>query len=244
MPPALGADGAIVDDGWAKEHEARASATRFSITSPNGTKLAPDGARRSRSRRCSTRSRSGPITISQAAFDRAFESDRDYLTFVRPAAGDRPRRRRSPRYPDAKAQTKSAYVEDQVTGDIDSLLAIFYVLLALAVIVSLFGIVNTLVLSTFERTRELGMLRAVGMTRRQVRRMVRHESIITALIGAGLGIAAGLGLAAHRHRAVRRRGPHASRSRPARWSSWWSSRRSPACSRRSSRPAAPRGSTR
>ncbi len=69
-------------------------------------------------------------------------------------------------------------------------------LLALAVIVSLFGIVNTLVLSTFERTRELGTLRAVGMTRRQVRRMVRHESVITALIGAGLGIAVGLGLAA------------------------------------------------
>ena len=57
-------------------------------------------------------------------------------------------------------------------------------LLALAVIVSLFGIVNTLVLATFERTRELGTLRAVGMTRRQVRRMVRHESVITALIGA------------------------------------------------------------
>ena len=69
-------------------------------------------------------------------------------------------------------------------------------LLALAVIVSLFGIVNTLVLSTFERTRELGMLRAVGMSRRQVRRMVRHESIITALMGAGLGVLVGLGLAA------------------------------------------------
>ena len=70
------------------------------------------------------------------------------------------------------------------------------VLLALAVIVSLFGIVNTLVLSTFERTRELGMLRAVGMTRRQVRRMIRHESIITALLGAAMGIGAGLGIAA------------------------------------------------
>ena len=69
----------------------------------------------------------------------------------------------------------------------NQLLAIFYVLLALAVIVSLFGIVNTLVLATFERTRELGTLRAVGMTRRQVRRMVRHESIITALIGAVAG---------------------------------------------------------
>ena len=93
-------------------------------------------------------------------------------------------------FPDAKSQTKAEYVTD-VTGDIDSLLAIFYVLLALAVIVSLFGIVNTLVLSTFERTRELGMPRAVGMSKRQVRRMVRHESIITALIGAGLGIGDG-----------------------------------------------------
>ena len=98
-------------------------------------------------------------------------------------------------FPDAKAQTKKAYIKS-LTADIDTLLAIFYVLLALAVIVSLFGIVNTLVLSTFERTRELGMLRAVGMTRRQVRRMVRHESIITALMGAGMGIAVGLGLAA------------------------------------------------
>ena len=91
--------------------------------------------------------------------------------------------------------TKHAYIDEQTSG-IDQLLAIFDVLLALAVIVSLFGIVNTLVLATFERTRELGMLRAVGMTRRQVRRMVRHESVITALIGAALGIAAGLGLAA------------------------------------------------
>ena len=85
---------------------------------------------------------------------------------------------------------------DDMTADIDTILAIFMVLLALAVIVSLFGIVNTLVLSTFERTRELGMLRAVGMTRRQVRRMIRHESIITALLGAAMGIAAGLGVAA------------------------------------------------
>jgi len=56
-------------------------------------------------------------------------------------------------------------------------------------------VVNTLVLSVFERTREIGMLRAVGMTRRQVRSMVRHESIVTALIGGALGIAVGLFLA-------------------------------------------------
>ena len=70
-----------------------------------------------------------------------------------------------------------------------------YALLGLSVIVSLFGVINTLVLSVFERTREIGMLRAVGMTRRQVRRMIRQESIVTALIGAALGIAVGMFLA-------------------------------------------------
>ena len=59
----------------------------------------------------------------------------------------------------------------------------------------MFGMVNTLVLSVFERTRELGMLRAVGMTRRQTRRMIRHESVITALIGAALGLPLGIFLA-------------------------------------------------
>jgi len=73
---------------------------------------------------------------------------------------------------------------------------LLYVLLALSVVVSLFGMVNTLVLSVFERTRELGMLRAVGLTRRQARRMVRHESVITALIGAALGLPLGILLAA------------------------------------------------
>ena len=60
-------------------------------------------------------------------------------------------------------------------------------LLALSVVVSLFGIVNTLVLTVYERTREIGMLRAIGMTRRQVRQMIRLESVITAMIGAVVG---------------------------------------------------------
>jgi putative ABC transport system permease protein len=76
-------------------------------------------------------------------------------------------------------------------------------MLAFSVIVSLFGIVNTLALSVVERTREIGMLRAVGMTRRQTRRMVRQESIITSLIGATLGAGVGLFLGASTVAALR-----------------------------------------
>ena len=70
-----------------------------------------------------------------------------------------------------------------------------YVLLALAIIVSLFGLVNTLALAVHERKRELGLLRPVGASRRQVRQMVRYESVITSLIGAVLGLVTGTFLA-------------------------------------------------
>ena len=76
------------------------------------------------------------------------------------------------------------------------ILGLFYGLLALAIIVSLFGIANTLSLSVHERTRELGMLRAIGLSRRQERRMIRYESVITALIGAVLGTVLGVAFAA------------------------------------------------
>src|SRR5204863_5318216 len=86
--------------------------------------------------------------------------------------------------------------KDDTAKQINQLLGLIYVLLSLSVIVSLFGIVNTLALSIHERTRELGMLRAIGTSRRQVRRIVRYESVITALIGAVLGILIGLLLGA------------------------------------------------
>ena len=81
------------------------------------------------------------------------------------------------------------------TKDRATALAMLYVLLGFSIVVSLFGMVNTMVLSVFERTREIGMLRTIGMTRRQARRMIRHESVITALIGATLGLGLGLFLA-------------------------------------------------
>ena len=103
-------------------------------------------------------------------------------------------RRRSPSFPDAKVQTREAWIGEQ-DKEFNQFLIMLYVLLALSVIISIFGMVNTLALAVFERTRELGMLRAVGMTRWQVRVMIGSESVITALIGAALGLPLGMFLA-------------------------------------------------
>ncbi len=94
-------------------------------------------------------------------------------------------------FPQARSRTAAQFKEDQAK-QINTLLTLIYVLLALSVIVSLFGIVNTLILSIYERTRELGMMRAIGTSRRQVRQMIRYESVITALIGGIFGLVIGI----------------------------------------------------
>jgi putative ABC transport system permease protein len=138
----------------------------------------------------------GEVAIARSDYDSAFANKRERFAFVNAGnASDKALERALAPFADAKLQTKAQFQKDQ-TAWVDEILGIFYVLLGLAVIVSLFGIVNTLALSVLERTRELGMLRAIGMSRRQVRRMVRHESVVTALIGASLGIGVGLFLAA------------------------------------------------
>ncbi|MBN2204207.1 MAG: ABC transporter permease [Thermoleophilia bacterium] len=93
--------------------------------------------------------------------------------------------------PTAQVLTADEY-KDDVVGQLNQLLNLFYGLLAMSVIISLFGIVNTLVLSVYERTREIGMLRAIGASRRQIRRSVRYESVITSVIGGLLGIVVGV----------------------------------------------------
>ncbi len=98
-------------------------------------------------------------------------------------------------FPTAEVSNQQELKEKQA-GQVDNLVHLIYALLGLAILVSLFGIANTLALSIHERTRELGMLRAIGMSRRQVRTMIRYEAVITALIGAILGLVLGVLFAA------------------------------------------------
>ncbi len=98
------------------------------------------------------------------------------------------------RFPLATVSSQ-AQLKQQQDQSVNSLLALVYVLLGLSIVVSLFGIINTLVLSIYERTREIGMLRAIGTTRSQVRWIIRWESVITSMIGAVLGLVLGLVLA-------------------------------------------------
>jgi len=94
-------------------------------------------------------------------------------------------------FPNVDVQTSSELVND-AKAQIDVILAIFTALLALAIIIAILGITNTLALSIIERTREIGLLRAIGMSRRQLRRMIRWEAVIIAVFGAILGMLTGI----------------------------------------------------
>jgi putative ABC transport system permease protein len=96
-------------------------------------------------------------------------------------------------YPNLTIQTQAEFKASQQKM-VNQLLGLVYVLLALAVVIALIGIVNTLMLSVFERTHEIGLLRAVGMRRRQVRAMIRSEAVILSVFGALIGVIVGTGL--------------------------------------------------
>jgi len=196
-------DGAIVDSSYASKHHL-AVGSRFTLQAPNGT-----------TRQVTVAATYDPpqadpvlpsVVISQLEFDSTFPTPQDAQAFVKVAGGPSAAmsaelKRALTAYPDAKIQTRTAWVTAQGKS-FDQVLDLFYVLLALSVIISVFGMINTLVLAVFERTRELGMLRSIGMSRRQMRRMIRHESIVTALIGATLGLPLGVLLAALTTRAL------------------------------------------
>jgi putative ABC transport system permease protein len=196
VPAQLGLDGAFVDHKFAKKHHL-AIGSPIKLTTPSkhtftvrveGVFKLPNGG-----------SPFGQVTISNALFDKNYPSPENEMVFVNVRGGVNDANtkildQQVSGFADAKIQTSSQF-KTNFEKPIKKILILLYVLLLLSVIVSLFGIVNTLVLTVFERTREIGMLRAVGMTRRQTRSMIRHESIVTALIGGVLGMAVGVFLA-------------------------------------------------
>jgi len=197
-PAQLGRNGAFVTDGYADEEHLTVGSQIY-LEGPTVGEIStfrvigifeePKGG-----------SPFGEIGISSAALMRLFPQPDNDFTFVNMRGGTNERNtttleRALADYPGTDVQTRDEFKDSQLAS-LSTALNVLYGLLGLSVIVSLFGIVNTLVLSVFERTRELGMLRAVGMTRRQVRRMIRQEAIVTCLIGATLGIAVGMFLAA------------------------------------------------
>ncbi len=190
---ALDDSGTILAKAYAESHHLKIGQT-VSLLTPTGRHvslrvlgIASDNARLL-----------GNFTISLALARQAFGLREDALDFVayqkgfsdsqvQPAVN----RLLASQFPQARSRTAAQFKADQA-NQINTLLALIYVLLALSVIVSLFGIVNTLILSIYERTRELGMMRAIGTSRRQVRQMIRYESVITALIGGVFGLVIGV----------------------------------------------------
>lgn len=135
----------------------------------------------------------GPWVVDNAAIAANTNRSLDESIFVA-ASGELPKAaidRVLATDPTAELKSKDAYVSDQA-GEIDNLLVLLYGLLAMSVVVALIGIVNTLGLSIHERTRELGLLRAVGMTTAQLRRTIRYESTLISLIGTLIGLGLGL----------------------------------------------------
>jgi putative ABC transport system permease protein len=139
----------------------------------------------------------GDYAISLPAFDANVATHVDNAILVSAAPGVSRQQARDAiqhvlqDYPTAKLMTKSEF-KGSIANQIDKILNLIYVLLAMALIIALFGIANTLALSVFERTREVGLLRAVGMSRSQVRSTVRWESVLIAMLGAALGTTIGL----------------------------------------------------
>ena len=203
-PGQLGANGAFTSKDYAKKHHLSLGSP-IAVETPTGKTMhlvikgifaPPKGG-----------SPYGDVTISTQRFDREYQNPQDIYAFVDIAGGVTAANTAKltnalKPFPDAKIATESQFKKNQEQG-INTLLNLLFILLSLSIIISLFGIVNTLVLTVYERTREIGMLRAVGMTRRQVRSMIRHESIVTALIGAALGIPVGIVLAVMVGRAIK-----------------------------------------
>jgi putative ABC transport system permease protein len=139
----------------------------------------------------------GDYFVSTTTFDANFSDRLDFVVLARAAEGTSPAAARAAvervtaDFPNVELRDQAEFKEQQ-EDQVNQILGLVSALLFLSIVIALFGIVNTLALSVFERTRELGLLRAVGMSRRQVRSMIRGESVIIAVLGAVLGLVIGV----------------------------------------------------
>jgi putative ABC transport system permease protein len=193
----LGDGEAIVSDSFASDHDLEVG-DRFRLLSQTGVKPTFRVAGEFDSKLGVF----GSVLIAQAVMTRAFNQTQDTTDFVIVKPGANPAKVQAALTAGAERAFPTAEVLNQQElketreEQVDPLVNFFRALLLLAIAISLFGIANTLALSIHERTRELGMLRAIGMSRRQARTMIRYEAVITALIGAILGIVLGVIFAA------------------------------------------------
>jgi putative ABC transport system permease protein len=138
----------------------------------------------------------GDFLLSLRDYERFYDNQADQQVLVRAKAGVAPADSRAAiervltNFPNVQVRDQAEYKAEQAR-QVDQLLALVSALLGLAILIALFGIVNTLALSIFERVRELGLLRAVGATRGQLRRMIRWEAVIIAVLGAVFGLVVG-----------------------------------------------------
>jgi putative ABC transport system permease protein len=138
----------------------------------------------------------GSFVISTETYEQHFVNRLDSVALATIAPGVEPEAARvavdrvAAAHPNVEVRDQAEFKQQQI-DQVNSLLSLITALLALALVIALLGITNTLALSIFERTREIGLLRAVGMSRRQVRRMVRWEAVIVSLFGALLGLTIG-----------------------------------------------------
>jgi putative ABC transport system permease protein len=193
----LSGDGAVLDDAWAKQNDIDVG-DRIRVRTPleRNETLTVKGTVKDNADLL------GNLVVTEGTLRRDFGAREPSMTFIKLDDGANANRVQDEISKSVKARFATVEtlnqqeLKDNQEEQIQQLVAFFYVLLALAIVISLLGIVTTLALSIHERTRELGMLRAVGMSRRQVRRLVRYEAVITALIGAILGTILGVIFAA------------------------------------------------
>ncbi|MGI8726598.1 MAG: FtsX-like permease family protein, partial [Solirubrobacterales bacterium] len=193
----FGSKGAIAEEEWASENGVEVG-DEVEITTPGGdvVTVAVEGLVRDRIALL-VDSVAVPLELLRDRFDA--RGDFGAIATFEEGAPFEPTRGRvdellTDRFPQAEARSQKELREEN-REQLNQILFLIYALLTLSVLLSLIGVVNTLVLTIYERTREIGMLRAIGASKGQMRMMVRYESLITAMIGAVIGVVIGLAVA-------------------------------------------------